>query len=148
MATNEETQFDGSAEQQEHKVVFNGVEIPIEIELEENGRMSPVQTEALRIALSPAPDVLQTSAPAVLQNYEVYREMLGDDELPPLNNPVDVWQGVAPSYISIPPHGEVATPTFLLLAECDWDPEHGLLVRFRNGVADASSQQGELDLED
>ncbi|WP_176727091.1 hypothetical protein [Nostoc sp. KVJ20] len=28
--------------------------------------------------------------------------------------------------------------------ECDWDPEHGLEVRFRNGVADDADQIGEI----
>ncbi len=30
------------------------------------------------------------------------------------------------------------------MAECDWDPEHGLAVRFRNGRADPANQQGEI----
>ena len=74
--------------------------------------------------------------------------MIGDDELPPLQSPVDVWQEVTPSYIEVPAHGSVTTATFLLFAECGWDPEHGLVVRFRNGRADAANQQGELGLED
>ncbi len=75
--------------------------------------------------------------------------MIGDDEdLPPLRTPADVWLSVQPSYVSVPPHHHTGVPTFLLFAECDWDPEHGLVVRFRNGHADAASQQGELGLED
>lgn len=145
--------FDGSEWILESHVVFNGTEIPIQIEPEESASesasgISLLQRAALRLALSLPPDVLQTSAPAVVQNYEVYREMLGDEECPPLQNALDVWQQVAPCYISIPPHGAATTPTFLLFAECDWDPEHGLVVRFRDGVADASSQQGELGIED
>ena len=146
-------QFDGSEWILESRVVFNGTEIPIQIEPEEHASesasgISLLQRAALRFALSLSLDVLEASAPAVVQNYEVYREMMGDEEMPPLQKPVDVWQQVEPGYISIPPHGEVTTPTFLLFAECDWDPEHGLMVRFRDGIADASAQQSELGIKD
>ena len=130
----------------EYRVQFNGVEVPIEIETDETGA-SPQQLQALAQALALSPDVLELSAPAVVQNYEVYREMIGD-EMPPLETPVAVWKQVEPTEIYIPPHQAATPPSFLLMAECDWDPEHGLVVRFRGGVADAASQQGELDIED
>ena len=131
----------------EYTVPFNGVEVPIEIE-SDSQRGQVQQQAALRLLLSLPPDILQDAAPAVVQNYEVYREAIGDEEMPPLANPVDVWKLVEPTSFLIPEHGAVTTPTFLLMAECDWDPEHGLVVRFRNGHADASNQQGELGIED
>ncbi len=131
----------------EYRVQINGVEVPIEIEADETGP-SPQQLEALAQALDLAPDVLELSAPAVVQNYEVYREVIGDDELPPLETPVAVWKLVEPTEIQIPPHDAATPPGFLLMAECDWDVEHGLVVRFRGGVGVAASQQGELSLED
>jgi hypothetical protein len=140
-------QFD-DAQIPEPYVLFNGVNIPIKIEPEDNHGLSLVQRSALHLAMELPPDVLILAAPAVVQNYEVYRESLGDEELPPLQAPQDVWKAVQPSYIYIPEHFEVTTPTFFLYAECDWDPEHGLVVRFRNGHADASNQQGELGLKD
>ena len=131
----------------DYQITFNGAAVPIVIE-DDGGVVSPQQLEALQQALSLAPDVLEKSAPAVVQNYEVYREMIGDEEMPPLANPVDVWKAVHPTEIVIP-FFEEETPTgFLLMAECDWDVEHGLVVRFRGGVVDASSQQGELGLQD
>lgn len=141
--------FDGAEWTLERRVTFNGTEIPVRIEPEdtETNDLSQVQREAVRLALSLPSNVLRSAAPPVVQNYEVYREMIGDDELPPLQTPLDVWKEVKPSYISVPAHGSVATPTFLLFAECGWDPEQGLVVRFRNGHADASNQQGELGLE-
>ena len=134
----------------ERSLMFNGVELPIRIEPEKDDppEISPVQRQALREVLSLPPDVLERSAPAVVQNYEVYREMLGDDELPPLGVPTDVWGLIEPSYIMVEKHDQVTTPTFFLLAECDWDPEHGLIVRFHQGYADAADQQGELGLTD
>ncbi len=58
-----------------------------------------------------------------------------------------MWR-VTPTYFEVPLHYDVTTPTFFLMAECDWDPEHGLVVRFRDGHADEADQQGELGLED
>lgn len=141
--------FDGSSWILERRVLFNGIDVPVHIEPEntDTRALSLVQREAVQIALALPPDVLAMSAPAVVQNYEVYREMLGDEELPPLRVPIEVWQQVEPSYIEVLPHGDVTIPTFLLFAECNWDPEHGLVIRFRNGYADASNQQGELGLE-
>lgn len=131
-----------------HSVIFNGTEVPVEIEPEANGEVSPQQREALRLLLSLPPDAREAAAPAVVQNYEVYRDAIGDEEMPPLTRLADVWTLVEATSFQIPAHGTVSTPTFFLLAECDWDPEHGLVVRFRDGQADAASQQGELDLED
>ncbi len=122
------------------------VPICVELEATQTGEASPLQREAVRQALTLPHDVLHTSAPVVLQNYEVYREAMGDEELPPLSDPVQVWNEVTFSYLFVPPHAgyNLQTPSFMLLAECSWDPEHGLEVRFRNGVADAASQQGDL----
>ncbi|WP_339375119.1 DUF6985 domain-containing protein [Stenomitos frigidus] len=141
--------FDGSHWRLERRVRFNGVDIPVQIEPEDadTRTLSSVQREAVQLALTLPPDVLVLAAPAVVQNYEVYRDLIGDEAMPLLSASIDVWQAVQPSYIEVPPHGEITTPTFLLFAECDWDVEHGLVVRFRNGHADASSQQGELGLE-
>lgn len=132
----------------QYLVTWNGAPVPLSIEPEESGQVSLVQREALRLALAMPPDILELSAPAVVQNYEVYREAIGDEEMPPLAQPVDVWKAVQPTEVIIPIHDGWPIPTFLLYAECDWDPEHGLEVRFRNGIADESNQQGEIGLED
>jgi hypothetical protein len=145
MTNSKPNNFDAS---QPQTVTFNGAQVPVEIEPEANGELSTPQREALRLLQNLPSDVLELAAPAVVQNYEVYREAIGDDELPPLEAPVDVWKRVEPTSFFIPPHDETTTPTFFLQAECDWDPEHGLEVRFRNGQADASDQQGEMGLED
>ena len=132
----------------DYRITFNGADIPVLVE-SDDGTVSAQQLEALAQALALAPDVLELSAPAVVQNYDVYYEMIGDDdELPPLTAPMDVWKSVHPSEIIIPPHDAATPPSFLLMAECDWDTEHGLVVRFRNGIADESDQQGEMGIND
>ncbi len=134
--------------QLDYLVKWNGADVPLSIEPEEDGEVSPVQREALRLALGFPPDILERCAPAALQNYEVYRENWGDEDYPPLARPSDVWTLVTPRNFTIPPHYGLDVPTFFLNAECDWDVEHGLTVRFKNGVADESNQAGEIGLDD
>ena len=135
----------------ERQVNFNGYKIPLEIypENEQTLAISPVQRQAVKIALNLPSDTLVKSAPAVIQNYECYDESLDGEALPELKNPIDIWNLIEPDYISVPAHSfppyyEVKIPTFFLKAECFWDAEHGLEVRFRNGYADESDQQGHL----
>ncbi|MEH1887690.1 DUF6985 domain-containing protein [Nostoc sp.] len=117
--------------------------VPICVDFEQGqiGELSLLQREAIRQALALPPDVLHITAPLVLQNYDVYRDMIGDESMPLLANPIQVWEQVTFSYIYVEYDLDIAT--FKLIAECDWDLEHGLEVRFRNGVADDVDQIGE-----
>jgi hypothetical protein len=129
----------------ERRILFAGRELPISIDVAHESELSPLEREAVRLAESFTPSQLAASAPAVVQNYEVYRERL-EDELPLLARPADVWRQVRPAYVEVPNHADydLREATVMLYAECDWDTEHGLEVRFRNGRADAANQQGEL----
>ncbi|MEH2359160.1 DUF6985 domain-containing protein [Nostoc sp.] len=117
--------------------------VPICVDFEQGqiGELSLLQREAIRQALALPPDVLRITAPVVLQNYDVYRDMIGDESMPLLANPIQVWDQVTLSDIYVEYDLDIAT--FKLISECDWDPEHGLEVRFRNGVADDADQIGE-----
>lgn len=142
--------FDDSAYKKvwtlERRVNFNGHIIPIEIYPEDDQTLAvlEVQRRAVNIALNLPSDTLFVSASAVIQNYDCYDEGVDGTELSELENPIDIWNLIDPSYISVPEHHDVTIPTFILLAECIWDIEHGLEVRFRNGYADESDQQGHL----
>jgi len=138
----------------DRRVNFNGREIPIQIDPEDSETLaiSEVQRQAAKIALNLPADSLLKSAPAVIQNYECYDQDLDGNDLPKLANAIDIWSLIAPDYISVPAHSsppyyDVKIPTFILYAECIWDEEHGLEVRFRNGYADESDQQGHLGVE-
>ncbi|WP_414574098.1 DUF6985 domain-containing protein [Nostoc sp. CCY 9925] len=117
------------------------VSICVDFQQGQIGELSSLQREAIRQALALPPDVLHITAPLVLQNYDVYRDMIGDESMPLLANPIQVWDQVTFSYIYVEYDLDIAT--FKLIAECDWEPEHGLEVRFRNGVADDADQIGE-----
>ena len=149
--------FDNSAYKQvwilDRHINFNGHEIPIKIKPEDSNTLaiSDVQRQATKIALNLPTDTLLLSAPAVIQNYECYEEDFDESELPKLTSPIDIWNLIEPSYILVPAHSfspyyDVKIPTFILYAECIWDEEHGLEVRFRNGYADESDQQGHLSV--
>lgn len=133
----------------EPRAVFgpHQVEVRVEIAHEQN-ELTEAQRQVLRSALNLPSDVLARAAAPVVQNYDIYRDMIGDEELPPLTDPALVWDQVDISYLHVPRQAEGARPGFLLYGECSWDPEHGLVIRFRDGVADAASQQGELGLDD
>ena len=138
----------------ERQIEFNGYKIPLKIypENKDTPAISAVQRQAVKIALNLPSDTLIKSAPAVIQNYECYDESLDGEALPELKDPVDIWNLVEPDCISVPAHSflpyyEVTIPTFFLYAECFWDAEHGLEVRFRNGYADESDQRGHLRVE-
>jgi hypothetical protein len=152
METKHDAEFGAMTEDEvgwvlERRAVFGGAQVPIEIELDDEGKLDEFQRQAVRQALALRPNVLQEAAPAVVQNYEVYREMIGD-ELPPLGSPVDVWQQVHIEKISVPRHYDAQHSYFFLRAECDWDEEHGLEVRFRDGAPIDASQQGDLTIDD
>ncbi len=133
----------------ERRIVFAGRELPLSVDVTDESELSPLEREAMQLAEPFTLAQLAASAPAVVQNYEVYRESLGDD-LPSLAQMADVWRQVRPAYVEVPNHTDydLREPTFMLHAECDWDPEHGLMVLFRNGQACAANQAGELGYDD
>ena len=120
-------------------VSLSGVEVPIEIESDESGDFEPQQKEAVRYALALGSDALEEAAGAVAENFEE----IDDEQTPPLERPADVWQQVRIERIRVPRHYEARHAYFLIDAECTWDMEHGLEVRFRDGVAIEAGQQGD-----
>lgn len=133
----------------ERTVTLGGAAIPVEIEVELSEEAddfsNPLQRQAIRDALALGSGALEEAAPAVVQNYEVYRAGIGNDEdTPPLQNPVDVWQQVQIFSILVPTHYDARHAYFLIHADCDWAPGHGLAVRFRNGAPLDSDQIGDM----
>lgn len=125
-------------------ILFAGARVPIFVESGEGGGFDPVQRRATRLVLSLGPDAAEQAAPAVVQNYEVYREAIGDQEqMPRLESLADVWKQVHIECVRVPRHHGTHGAYFEILAECDWDPEHGLEIRFRDGAAIEADQQGE-----
>ena len=128
----------------EQGIVLGSQRVAIEVELDEEHALEPQQRQALRYVFALGSDALEQAAPAVVQNYEVYREAIDDDEqTPPLDTPVDVWQQVQIDHIAVPRHYGARHAYFLLSGECAWAPADGLEVRFRDGVAIEADQIGQ-----
>lgn len=149
METQQDEEFgpmtsDGSNWTLERRVLLGAQQVPVEVEAHDDGSFDSMQRAAVRLALALGPDALEEAAPAVVQNYEVYREAIGDEEeTPQLERLADVWKMVQISRIRVPVHGEARHAYFLLEAECDWDEEHGLEVRYRDGLPIVANQAGE-----
>lgn len=141
--------FDGALWVLSHQVLLGDSSLAVEIDPEnaESREISSQQRVAARFALALPPDTLQKVTPHVVQNYDVYREMVGDAEMPPLGEASQVWDEVRLQKIYIPPHDDARAACFFVLAECDWDVEHGLYLRFRNGALDDVDQQNEFPLD-
>ena len=118
---------------------LGGASVPIEIESDEEGGFEAGQREAVRLALALGPGALEEAAPVVAENFEE----IDDEQTPPLERAADVWQQVRIERIRVPRHYEARHAYFLIDAECNWDFEHGLEVRFRDGVAIEAGQAGD-----
>ncbi|MCP5078640.1 MAG: hypothetical protein GY951_11380 [Psychromonas sp.] len=84
----------------------------------------------------------------VYKSYLEFKEAVGPEYCPTnILDPSGVWQYVYPSYISVSrrPYGNEEIYV-QLLAECEWEPEHGLQIVFHKGktLNRVSDQDGHL----
>ena len=84
------------------------------------------------------PTALRASAPAIFAYYQDVRTDVGDErDFPAIGEPDDVWQ-----HIELGREVMVERDTggdgrvyLSIECECDWEPEHGLQIVFRDGTA-------------
>jgi len=86
--------------------------------------------------------------PYIYKNYLEFKEAVGPEYCPTnIPSPSGVWQHVFPSYVNVSrrPYGNEEVYV-QLLAECEWEPEHGLQVVFHKGklLNRVSGQDGHL----
>ena len=86
--------------------------------------------------------------PYIYKNYLEFKEAVGPECCPTrISTPSEVWQFVYPSYVNVSrrPYGNKEV-YIQLLAECEWEPEHGLQVVFHKGKSlnRVSDQDGHL----
>ncbi|HEY4244555.1 MAG TPA: hypothetical protein VGM88_32295 [Kofleriaceae bacterium] len=79
------------------------------------------------------------AAPAVFENYRAAHA--ADVEIA---GPADVWRHVHPDEIRVTRHRAVYVQ---ITAECDWEPEHGIQLIYREGweLTRVSEQDGHLE---
>lgn len=101
---------------------------------------------AIAAFLSAGPDVLAAAAPHV---YDYYLDINGhwdpaDDEYLDIPAPDRVWEHVQFGFEAHVQRDDAAGPVYVSLeCNCDWEPEHGLQLVFRNG--DTVSKVGPYD---
>lgn len=86
--------------------------------------------------------------PYIYKNYLEFKDAVGSEYCPTnISSASGVWQFVYPSYVCVSrrPYGNEEVYV-QLLAECEWEPEHGLQVVFHKGksVNRVSDQDGHL----
>jgi hypothetical protein len=81
--------------------------------------------------------VLQQAEPYLYQYYQDSNPMWepGDDEYVAIDRPAGVWKHIEPGkdlVVARRPYGDQGVYVSLE-CECDWEPEHGLQIVFKNG---------------
>lgn len=75
----------------------------------------------------------------VYKNYRVIQDYYDSQSYGPaplkLDNEIDIWNYVYPSEINVCQNSREDKTVYLLIhCECEWEPEHGLQLAFKNGV--------------
>ena len=73
--------------------------------------------------------------------------VLGEDEVDVrIAVATDVWKHVQPSEVYVKRRRKDKKVYMAIAAECDWEPEHGLQIVYRNGdqLSRVSAQDGHL----
>ncbi|WP_026471596.1 DUF6985 domain-containing protein [Alkanindiges illinoisensis] len=87
--------------------------------------------------LNASPEILKAAQPYIFQYYQVMNSFWepGDEEYIEIHSPDQIW-----NHIELGDEAAVSRRTendqdvyITLSCECDWEPEHGLMIVFKNG---------------
>jgi hypothetical protein len=93
---------------------------------------------AIASFLEANPSALHAAAPAIFAYYRDVKTEVGDeDDFPAIAEPDDVWQHIQLGReVSVERDTRGDGRVYLSLeCECAWEPEHGLQIVFRDGIA-------------
>jgi hypothetical protein len=84
-----------------------------------------------------APNTVLTSAQSHIFRYylDIKESVEPEDDFPSIGSPSDIWKFVQlgeEAFVSRRPHGDKSI-YISLECNCDWEPEHGLQIVFKNG---------------
>ena len=83
----------------------------------------------------------------VFKNYSEFVRTVGEDEIDVrIAVATDVWKHIQPSEVYVKRRRKEKKVYTAIAAECDWEPEHGLQIVYRNGnqLSRISTQDGHL----
>lgn len=88
------------------------------------------------------------ASPYVFKNYQQIASVLRKEDIGcEIAAEIDVWKHVRPTEIFVSRRNRGSRAICIqILAECDWEPEHGLQIIFRDGrvLSRVSAQDGHL----
>lgn len=118
--------------------VLGGKRCTILVEDYNDDRRKAEVHEAIANFLRISPAALQESGPHVFRYYEDCREDWDPDneELVEILSPAEVWRHVrlgSEPIVSRRPYGDKGIYVSLT-CRCEWEPEHGLQIVFKNGL--------------
>ena len=92
------------------------------------------------------------ATPHVYRNFTAFRDAVGPDDVDiTVTDPRDIWKHVNPTAIHVSRrHRRDRSVYVQIVAECDWEVEHGLQIVLRDGhiLSRVSDQDGHLTYAD
>lgn len=91
--------------------------------------------EAIARFLAAGPALLDSAAPQVFAYFKDFTAYVGTEGELPIKTPGDVWSHVDFFEVSMARRAEGDGRVYVMVwADCDWEPEHGLQLSFRDGA--------------
>jgi hypothetical protein len=88
------------------------------------------------------------ASPYVFKNYRDFADAIGDEDVGcEIRDPREVWGFIKPTEIRISRRPRRDRAIYVqIVAECQWEPEHGLQIVYRDGsqLSRVSDQDGHL----
>jgi hypothetical protein len=106
-----------------------------EEEIEIDPEVEKAIEKAVRAFLSLGAKDREAAGESVFQYFRKIVDALGEDQVDvEIASAEEVWEYVEPIEIFVTPgYDDDNAICIVIMAECDWDPEHGLQLVYRNG---------------
>jgi hypothetical protein len=131
---------------------FDGLRLPFVLRDVQNGSSLIDHEHSLNAFLALGATEREHAGRFVFQVYRQFVEAVGQDQLDfSISNARDVWDCVTPTEIHVSRrHRRDRLVYVQILAECQWEEEHGLMVIYRSGstLSRVSDQDGHLTTSD
>jgi hypothetical protein len=126
---------------------FDGLSLPVTFDCVEEGMPLDARS-ALHAFLLLGDSERRAASPYVFKNYRDFVAVVGDEDVGcEINDSADVWRFVTPTEIRVSRRPRRDQAIYVqIMAECEWEPEHGLQIVYRSGsrLSRVSDQDGHL----
>ena len=126
---------------------FGGVALPVTFDCVEAG-VPPDAGSAVHAFLNLDDSARLAASSYVFKNYRDFADAIGDENVGcEIRDPREVWGFIKPTEIRISRRPRRDRAIYVqIVAECQWEPEHGLQIVYRDGsqLSRVSDQDGHL----